>query len=1711
MPPTTTAVGLAADDLSGWRTTSQTVSLSANDGLGSGVANIFYTVDGGTTQTYSAPFTVSGEGQHPVTYWATDAAGNVEATQTGWVNISNPYAQATGLAANATTGWQDGPATVTIAGAGDHAPISVTYGIDGATPQKATSDPASFTVSTQGCHKVNFWATNNIGVDSLHETGYVNLDLTAPVTTATNLQTNAATGWSTSGVTVTLSATDTGGSGLSSTWYTVDGGSAQLYTGPFLVSGDGVHPVSYWSVDMAGNVETHDGTHNIGYVNIDATPPTTTATGLQSGATTGWVTTPQTITLSATDSGSGMSGGSAATYYTVDGGQPQAYGGAFQVSGDDSHTVTYWSVDAVGNAETHHTGYVNIDSTPPTTTATGITAPNAGWVTSTTPVTVTLTPTDATSGMSGGSAATFYTVDGGAQQTYVGPFRVSGDGSHKVVYWSVDAAGNVENPANVGYVNIDSTAPTTTATGLQASATSGWTNAAQVSVSLSATDATSGMSAGSAATYYTLDGGATQTYGDSFTVTAEGSHTITYWSVDAAGNVEKPAMVGYVNIDSTAPTTTATGLQGSATTGWQNTSQTVSLVATDALSGVATTYYQLDSQPVQTYTNPFGVSGQGSHTVVYWSVDAAENVESKNTGYVNIDSTAPTVTDNGDGNWHNTPVTITLTPGDTGGSGVAATQYRLKGSSTWLNTANNQFVVPAPPDGSGDGANVYEYRALDNAGNASATQTCTVKVDTQGPVVTPTGLQPDNLSGWQTTSQQVTLSAIDADSGVAAIYYTIDGGAQTTYTGPFTISNAVNTSHAVVYWAVDQLGNVTAQKTGYVNISNPNAQATNLAASANSGWHNAATTVTITGAGDHTPITISYSTNGGTTWTTVASPASLTFSTQGSHAITYYATNSVNVQSVHETGYCNIDLAKPTTTATGLQSGATTGWQTTSQTVTLTASDTGGSGLASTTYTVDGGSPTTYTTPFVISTNGSHTVTYYSTDDAGNVEATHTGYVNIDTQAPTTTATGLTAQNAGWVTNSSPVTVTLTPSDSESGMSGGSAATYYTLDGGDQQTYSGPLQVSGDGAHIVTYWSVDALGNTEATNTGYVNIDTAPPTTTANGLVTSASTGWQDAPVTVTLTASDAVSGVATTDYTIDGGTQQTYSAPFTVSTEGSHTIVYWSVDTAGNVESHNTGYVNIDLTPPTVTSNADTAWHDAAVTVTLTANDSGSGVAATQYRAQGTQTWLETSGNAFTVPAPADHSNDGSHAYQYVAIDNAGNVSTLGACTVNIDTSAPTTSALGLQADNHSGWQNTAQTVTLSGNDGSGSGVSGTSYNLNGGTTQSYTAPFQVSTSGSTAVSYWSVDNAGNSETPNLGYVNIDTTPPTVTDNADTAWHNSDVVVQLTPVDTGGSGVAYAQFRLQGSQTWLTATNNAFTVPAPADHSNDGSHTYQYEALDNAGNVSTIDSCTVNIDTAPPQTTTSDLQTSDDSGWQTTSQVVHLTASDAGSGVADTYYALDGGTRQTYSGPFTVTGSRSHRIVYWSVDTLGNIETPHVGFVNIDTAPPVTSATNLASTSTSGWVNTPQQVSLTASDALSGVAATYYTLDGGTQLSYTGPFTISADGQHTVTYWSVDNAGNAETVNKGYVNIDTTPPTSTDSGALAPDEWSDWRSTSEQVTLSANDGIGSGVQSITYTINGGSPQAYSTPFTVSSDGQHEITYYATDNAGNEEQAHTAG
>jgi hypothetical protein len=226
----------------------------------------------------------------------------------------------------------------------------------------------------------------------------------------------------------------------------------------------------------------------------------------------------------------------------------------------------------------------------------------------------------------------------------------------------------------------------------------------------------------------------------------------------------------------------------------------------------------------------------------------------------------------------------------------------------------------------------------------------------------------------------------------------------------------------------------------------------------------------------------------------------------------------------------------------------------------------------------------------------------------------------------------------------------------------------------------------------------------------------------------------------------------------------------------------------------------------------------------------------------------------------------------------------------------------------------------------------------------------------------------------------------------------------------------------------------------------------------------------------------------------------------------ADTYYTTDGSTPTTASTQYTLSGFREQEgatltfthtttLKWFSVDPKGNTSSIQSGTFFVDADPPVTTS-SLSPPSpglANGWYGVPVTVTLSATDADSGVASTKYTIDGGPLQTYSAPFTISSEGNHSVSYWSVDNAGNQETAHSISVKIDLNAPSTT--ATIAPAIHNGWYA-SPTVTLSATDGAGSGVDHISYAIDGGAFQTYSGPLSGFSTGNHFVQYRATDVAG---------
>ena len=170
----------------------------------------------------------------------------------------------------------------------------------------------------------------------------------------------------------------------------------------------------------------------------------------------------------------------------------------------------------------------------------------------------------------------------------------------------------------------------------------------------------------------------------------------------------------------------------------------------------------------------------------------------------------------------------------------------------------------------------------------------------------------------------------------------------------------------------------------------------------------------------------------------------------------------------------HVTIPPPVTTASVTGTMGQNSWYTTDVTVTLSATG-GDGGVDHTEYSLDNGAWTVYTTPIPITTDGTHTLRYMSTDAAAQDEAIRTATIRIDQAVPVTAA----GKSGSWVW--------LNATDSTSGV----GVVMYRIDGGAWTICTGAFNVTGSkGMHTIEYYSRDAAGNTEATKSIQVEVKT---------------------------------------------------------------------------------------------------------------------------------------------------------------------------------------------------------------------------------------------------------------------------------------------------------------------------------------------------------------------------------------------------------------------------------------------------------------------------------------------------------------------------------------------------------------------------------------------------------------------------------------------
>ncbi len=250
----------------------------------------------------------------------------------------------------------------------------------------------------------------------------------------------------------------------------------------------------------------------------------------------------------------------------------------------------------------------------------------------------------------------------------------------------------------------------------------------------------------------------------------------------------------------------------------------------------------------------------------------------------------------------------------------------------------------------------------------------------------------------------------------------------------------------------------------------------------------------------------------------------------------------------------------------------------------------------------------------------------------------------------------------------------------------------------------------------------------------------------------------------------------------------------------------------------------------------------------------------------------------------------------------------------------------------------------------------------------------------------------------------------------------------------------------------------------------------------------------------------------------------VKITSNDLVSGIANTYISLNGDAYKTYNNEININKEYDNRLLYYSIDHVGNFEEPISKDFFVDLTPPETKY-SITGNVVENVLSADAKIELSSSDNLSGVKHIKYKIGKeGIEKIYTSPIALSSlqDGETEIQFYAVDNVDNAEEIrstsdpSSGAQGDGSSPGGSMASISLyvdriAPevdieilgDKFEDkytFVSERSRIKLSATDNK-AGVEKITYGINIPSrTHEYTEPFPLlSNSGVQYVNYGAMD------------
>ncbi len=655
-----------------------------------------------------------------------------------------------------------------------------------------------------------------------------------------------------------------------------------------------------------------------------------------------------------------------------------------------------------------------------------------------------------------------------------------------------------------------------------------------------------------------------------------------------------------------------------------------------------------------------------------------------------------------------------------------------------------------------------------------------------------------------------------------------------------------------------------------------------------------------------------------------------------------------------------------------------------------------------------------------------------------------------------------------------------------------------------------------NGTYTIYYYSVDQVGNVETVQSSTFEVDITGPKVEYE-LVGLQNLSVISPATSISLTSTDNASGTKKVYYWFDDNTPENYSTiiPLNDLSDGEHTLYAYAIDQVENIGDTLSYSFFLDRTPPSIKKEILGAvfQQDASIyisaqsSISLFSTDNKSGTSWIKYQIN------QNPEKTYTQPIRLPDVS-GNYSITYYTADVVGNISEKQSFKVYVDHTKPQTNITfnGYYSKTADGYAISPETsIELEAIDLE-SGVKNIQYSIDGGEWKMYTEPLSFSKKGAITLRYQAIDEVKNTEevqTLNLMVKDV-----------------SNALANAKPAKPNANNSAFIKIEdaIQGPEKeiflWLSTSEADSSEKFMMTFSSDSSFNFPISLKPNTETTVAVHAeeqerlFPITIDVSPPATL---LEPDGAISYTNNGSLIFapgvslsISAEDNITGVKQTYTSENGGRYQPYSKPLRGYFTEQEYVIrFYSVDNVGNEESEQNFVFNVDATAPITTHSFISNFSGSN-LSRYTELSLSASDNMSGVKVTYIQLNNNQPIPYKGTLTLGELGSfteafNTLYYYSEDYVGNVEQRKQINFKIDLEGPNTSFAwkGKFHQADSKTYIHPSTELLLSAND-TEMEIRDIFYSVNSSTDfNPYTTPIGFEGLENATIRYFATDELGN--------